>query len=79
MFFYSLGVLTLIARTEDPTLNYYEAAWFLFVTTSSVGYGDLLPETTVLHFITLWACVLGQVLVARSFAMAIRYLEHTEP
>lgn len=44
----------------DPNIHsIYESLWFIFQTITTVGYGDIIPESPVGHFISLLLLIVG--------------------
>ena len=76
---HGLGVTTPLASptaATDPAMRHAEILYFSFVTLSTVGYGDITPDTLVLRVTAASEAITGQVfltiLVARVVGLHVR-------
>lgn len=55
-------VLVLFERDCDPSFNYATGLWFVSITATTVGYGDVYPHSSIGRVITILLCVMSLAL-----------------
>ena len=50
------------------------AFWYLTITMSSVGFGDIVAVTPVGRFVTLWASLVGAFYLAIMVVLVVNWL-----
>ncbi len=65
---YLLGVVLIAAAiysiVEGKEINYLDGLWWCFVTLTTVGYGDISPESVGMRIVAVWVMASGIVSVA---------------
>lgn len=56
---FTVIVFTFSLYVMDPSLNLFDSLWFVVVTLTTVGYGDVTPNTFVAKVISLFLLVMG--------------------
>ena len=57
--------------TEVETMDYGDSLYFSFVTLTTVGYGDISPDSEVVRSLSVFEAVLGQLYLAVLVALLI--------
>ncbi|MGL4521971.1 MAG: potassium channel family protein [Bacilli bacterium] len=70
-------LLTTFDHSTFPTL--FEALWFSVITVFTVGFGDLVPDSTIGKCITMLLIVFGSIIISYfSFSIAVGVAKHQE-
>lgn len=56
---FTVIIFTFSLYVMDPSLNLFDSLWFVVVTLTTVGYGDVTPNTFVAKVISLFLLVMG--------------------
>jgi potassium channel subfamily K len=72
-FFFFLGIVALIF-SKIETLSYVGGIYFLIVTTLTIGFGDIVPHTTVVRVLIFPVTVVGIALLALIVKSIVRLL-----
>ncbi|KAJ1346843.1 hypothetical protein KIN20_001753 [Parelaphostrongylus tenuis] len=61
---------SLVIATYEPNMNFFEAIYFNFVTLTTIGLGDLVPQSDTYLVITLIYCAIGLALTTIAIEIA---------
>ena len=77
VFIISFFVCSLIVQLTEPGIkNYGDAMWYLFVSCTTIGFGDIISDTILGRLITVYLTVYEIVLVALLSGVVIsHYIE----
>ena len=64
-----------ISFVEERSLE--ESLYFSFITALSIGYGDIVPQTTVGRIISVFIGLVGMIFIGLTVAVATRALADT--
>ena len=53
-----------VPNNTTSVTNYQNALWLIFITTTTVGYGDYYPHTPIGRFIILFVAIWGTLIVS---------------
>ena len=53
-----------VQSSSSAVTNYQNALWLIFITTTTVGYGDYYPQTPIGRFIILFVAIWGTLIVS---------------
>ena len=65
--------LSHIIFSQVQCIPFHESLYFIFVTISTVGYGDVNPETVLGQFLVVAFIILAGTLVPRQISKLARY------
>lgn len=69
-----LGVAALLLPRFEPEVeNFGDALWFLFVSFTTIGYGDIVPVTMAGRLITVFVALYGILVVALATGVIVGY------
>lgn len=63
----------ILPRVEPEIDTFFTALWFLFVSFTTIGYGDIVPVTVVGRLITVVVAVYGILVVALITGIIVGY------
>uniref|UniRef100_A0A0K0DJU4 Ion_trans_2 domain-containing protein n=1 Tax=Angiostrongylus cantonensis TaxID=6313 RepID=A0A0K0DJU4_ANGCA len=61
---------SLVIAAYEPNMNFFEAIYFNFVTLTTIGLGDLVPQSDTYLVITLIYCAIGLALTTIAIEIA---------
>ncbi|MCC9196186.1 potassium channel family protein [Arthrobacter sp. zg-Y820] len=69
-----LGVAALLLPRFEPEVeDFGDALWFLFVSFTTIGYGDIVPVTMAGRLITVFVALYGILVVALATGVIVGY------
>ena len=68
--FISGGILLLV---EPQISNYWDGLWYAFVTSTTVGYGDILATTLIGRITSVFSTVYGLIFFGCLSAVIVNY------
>lgn len=63
----------LLPRLEPGIENFGDSLWFLFVSFTTIGYGDIVPVTVLGRLVTVVVAVYGILVVALATGVIVGY------
>ena len=61
----SATIVTSLERSSNPDLGSFpDALWWAIVTITTVGYGDMVPQTELGQFLASFAMIIGYAAIA---------------
>ena len=67
------GAALLLPRIEPEVENFGDALWFLFVSFTTIGFGDIVPLTMPGRLITVFVSLYGVLVVALGTGVIVGY------
>ena len=62
-------------KTYDMADSFFASVYFIFITITTVGYGDNAPETVVGRIVVMCSTIFGAVLTSLMVMVSNQYLE----